>query len=271
MPFCPGKTGEGERALSLIDIEMHNLYKFIKEIVLLAKRSGYVFAFKYVLLTLYSLPDVLALGSLSPVDKRIKGLLTVKSHGFAFKFLPEAISVVRELHYHDCYGFDTARKYDTIIDLGANCGTFTALAAKVARRVISVECNTADMPGRFTKTMELNSINNAVFVNKFAASSDSVSNVSINTLTQNFNIRAIDYFKVDIEGAETDLFSSNLEWLKITNQVSMEVHPCFGVDEIALIRILTVHGFTVTLLDKNYSLVPCLPRNSMGYIRARKA
>ncbi len=250
---------------------MKNITKFISELAEITRGFGFLFAFRYFFLTLKALPKVLRTGSLGPVDKLITCRLQVKKWGYVFEFEPDAIPLIRELILHNCYGFDTSRNYNTIIDLGANRGVFTAIAAKKAKQVICVECDSKSMPEKFARTMEMNNIQNAVFINKFASSVTQDNTVSLNYIVKELNLREISFLKIDIEGAEKELFSKNLEWLSVTNEISMEVHPCFGVDTDELLSILKRHGFRCTLLNKDFWPVSELASESMGYIRAQKA
>lgn len=250
---------------------MKNITKFVRELAAIASGFGSLFAVRYFFMTLKALPQVLRTGSLWPVDKLVTCCLKVKKMGHEFKFEPDAIPLVRELILHNCYGFDMSRNYGTIIDLGANRGVFTAIAAKVAQRVICVECDSKSMPEKFARTMEMNDIQNAVFINKIAAEAIQDDTISLNYIIKDYNISEISFLKMDIEGAEKELFSKNLEWMSVTKEISMEVHPCFGVDTENLISILEKHAFHCAVLDKSLQPVSQLAADSMGYVRAQKA
>lgn len=249
---------------------MHNLYKYLKELKLIAGGMGFWFAVRYLWNSIMCVSQVLRERSLGSVDARVGNVFSVKSHGHNFRFPPESISVVREIHLHDCYGFDVSHKYETILDFGANTGVFSVLAAKFAKRVISVECNTTHMPAGFSATMRLNGVDNTVFVNKAISTAETESETSVMKIIKEFGIDAIDFLKIDIEGAEQALFRTDINWLRITRRISMEVHPCFGVDVGDLLKKLHAFGFSTKVLDKELNVVETIPADSMGYIRAIK-
>lgn len=245
-----------------------NVIRLIKEISLLARSFSVSFVFEYLFWCVWVLPKIVQLRSLSPVDAKIARELRLTSHGFFFEFPAHAISLVREILLHNCYGFAGDRKYTVVLDLGANSGVFSALAAKCSERVVSVECNGDALGSVFDAIMALNGASNVEFVAGFISDECRGNNISVNQLVSDFGISAIDFMKVDIEGAETFMFRSNLEWLNICREISMEVHPCFGVDVCEIMGKLSAFGFHTVLLDKAFSPVPFLTSNSIGYLRA---
>lgn len=48
--------------------------------------------------------------------------------------------------------------------------------------------------------------------------------ISLNSLIEQQTIAAIDLIKIDIEGAEENLFACNTQWLKITKHIIIEIH-----------------------------------------------
>jgi len=229
---------------------------------------GPVFAAGYFLKTVAALPEVLAARSLGPVDMRVRENFSVRSHGSSFEFLAYALPVVREIHLHGCYGFDPAKRYGVVVDLGANSGTFSVLAAKSAERVIAVECGRSDLKKLFDVTMHLNGVTNAVFINKAVAASDGDGRISMRRLILDYAPDGVDFLKVDIEGAESELFGRKPKWLYQVKQISMEVHPCFGADVGHIKNTLENNGFAVTFFAKDLRKVNGLGTGAMGYVRA---
>jgi Methyltransferase FkbM domain len=67
-------------------------------------------------------------------------------------------------------------------------------------------------------------------------------------------LQRIDFLKVDIEGAEFDLFDTASGWLKIVRKIAVEVHCRFG-DVRELRRILMNAGFRVVLMRNRGNVV----------------
>jgi len=71
--------------------------------------------------------------------------------------------------------------------------------------------------------------------------------VCINTLVDRFGIEHIDLLKIDVEGAEKYIFSSNIDWLAKVDNIIIELH---GAEAHTLcMKTLKLHGFTVTPLN----------------------
>jgi FkbM family methyltransferase len=67
--------------------------------------------------------------------------------------------------------------------------------------------------------------------------------VTMDRLIDQFCIKRIDYLKVDIEGAENELFfSSSLNWLNIVTALKIEIHRPEDMDKYQ--NVLTAAGFT---------------------------
>jgi SAM-dependent methyltransferase len=76
----------------------------------------------------------------------------------------------------------------------------------------------------------------------------------------------VDFMKVDIEGAEFDIFRDSYPWLERVDNLAMEVHNQVG-DPGEIIRKLQDMGFRVSWLDDNgYQSEP----RQAGYIYASK-
>lgn len=249
---------------------MYLLLKSIKELTRVGRGFGIVFLIKYVANILLNLDTVLKKKSLGIVDSGILSDVYVTVFGLKFKLLGEMMSTIREVLLKNCYAFDVEKRYATIIDLGANRGVFSVLAAKCSEKVISVECNKEEFSEKFNSVMKMNSVNNAYLINKFAASYFDEMHVSLNQIVQDYCLTEIGFLKIDIEGAESDLFSANLEWLAITNKISVEVHPCFDVDPQKICDILIKSGFSVLCYDLDMHQVPSFTGIGMGYLRANR-
>jgi FkbM family methyltransferase len=175
----------------------------------------------------------------------------------------------------------TIREGYTVVDLGANMGFFTCKTAKAARdvRVLAVEPVSV-----YVKTLNDNVRRNGlkdVTVLQAAATGKSGSHVPISiwykpsgepmvsakipesavrveqetivglTLPEIFATGAIDWcdlLKVDIEGAEFELFADVPEgiWQRI-DRVVMEVHSVHGHQPSELADLLSANGFAVKM------------------------
>jgi FkbM family methyltransferase len=68
--------------------------------------------------------------------------------------------------------------------------------------------------------------------------------ITLDTLMTKSNLTHIDYMKMDIEGAEQEIFSKgNLEWLERVDQISIEIHS--GVDREMIETALKESGMNV--------------------------
>lgn len=241
-----------------------------RQLALMAYRMGVRFTAKYIVLILSNVRQVINSGSLGVVDSKNTTPILIKHKGCKFRFSANSISTVREIYLNDCYQFDMKRCYATVLDLGANAGVFTVLSSKRAEFVFSVECNKSGIAEEYARHMTLNNVDNCMFINKFISNKSGVDRISVNTIVSEYSVSELSFIKIDIEGVEKDLFATDLEWLRITNMISMEVHPCFGVDERWLMAVLRNYGFHTILLSKNMRKISNLPANGIGYIRAAR-
>ena len=163
---------------------------------------------------------------------------------------------------------------DVVIDLGANVGVFTILAARLASKVVAVEAQS-----KFTSEILVNLKNNncsadtnvefglvgprsglfSEFQHLKAAShfEEMPGEISMNELIKNNNIDRINFLKIDIEGSEFDLFKENIDWLSRVEKIAMEVHLEFG-DQKILVDLLKGKGFDVWLVDRDQRIVETL-------------
>ncbi|MBC8034387.1 MAG: FkbM family methyltransferase, partial [Chitinophagaceae bacterium] len=73
--------------------------------------------------------------------------------------------------------------------------------------------------------------------------------ISLNTLVREYGITRVDILKIDIEGAESPLFSGSLDWLPLVRQIIMELHSV--EDEVLCLNVLTRNGFRIHALKSN--------------------
>jgi FkbM family methyltransferase len=86
-------------------------------------------------------------------------------------------------------------------------------------------------------------------------SEESLLSCSINQLVEKYNIKKIDILKMDIEGSEKDVFSENLEWIDITDNIFIELHEqiCEGCSQ-NLIKAIANYPFKIRFKGENLIL-----------------
>ncbi|WP_456374739.1 FkbM family methyltransferase [Methanocaldococcus sp.] len=169
-----------------------------------------------------------------------------------------------------------------IIDAGANIGLYTLIASAFAETVISIEANPLNYQYLQTNITN-NNITNIISINKalmgrkkeyvnihfgsfsgessiFEISKDSirVPVITLEEIIEEFGI--IDLLKIDIEGAEFDVFeNTDLNTLKKINYIVGEIHTKRG-NINSIINKLENAGFKVMLFQP-----PLLRTNKYGY------
>jgi FkbM family methyltransferase len=159
---------------------------------------------------------------------------------------------------HTFYDIFTNHEYDidfgftpeTIIDCGANTGLVTVFykSKYPESKIIAIEPESSNFEMLFKNTASFKNVHclqNAVWGNEgFIEISDpgfgnwgfmtsetenesdtSVKTVTIDSIMQKFELQNIDVLKIDIEGAEKEVFeSNNQEWLSKTRVILIELH-----------------------------------------------
>jgi FkbM family methyltransferase len=174
---------------------------------------------------------------------------------------------------------------DTAVDLGANFGLFSLLAAKMGARVVAVEMQSGFLP-IIEHNLRINAVTDLVTIewgivgggSGLVADPQQLRSashyfqeapvLSMEEIIRSRGLERIDFLKVDIEGSEFDLLRSGVEWLSIVEKIAMEVHGGCG-DVGLLIHTLKNAGLDVTLLENRGSVVAELPHMG-GYLFARR-
>lgn len=172
------------------------------------------------------------------------------------------LHTLREVWIDEAYRLPFDLPPRTVVDLGANIGltTLWLRGRYEIDRIIAVE-PAADNVQVLRKNLAdaaVTVIHAAVGPEdgtaRFAASAQShlgrvgstgsrVRQVSMRTVLDALEPGAtIDLLKVDIEGAEAQLFSGDLSWLKRVRSIVIEIHPP-GVDRTAIVQRVQQHGF----------------------------
>jgi len=81
---------------------------------------------------------------------------------------------------------------------------------------------------------------------------NSTISTSINQIIKNYGLNKIDVVKIDIEGGEKILFQKNLDWLKITDKLIIELHDHY-VDGCStnLIKALSQYELKLKWMGEN--------------------
>lgn len=180
------------------------------------------------------------------------------------------------------------RHNPTILDLGANIG-FTVLDFKnlyPKAKIISVELDEENYNLCLKNTKQLEEtiiINGGVWhenciieyssnskSDSFSISKSKLSNatslkrcnaVTIGDLIRKYSISEIDYMKMDIEGAEREVFEKgDLNWLKLVKLINIEIHH--EADYSLIMQILHENGFN--LLNQNSHWSSIFARNKFN-------
>lgn len=250
--------------------------------------------FAYFIALIQTLPQIVATQSLAPADHkmgsrlcRFRGAdcrqisLQIDSSGATF-------GLARELYCRRVYlsqpGF-AIKRGDVVVDLGANAGLFTLLAARTGATVLAVEAQCG-----YRSVIESHLIRNecvdrveiaigrvgaesGVFsaqerAREFAYWGEGSPPRQLCELLACHGVSKIDFLKVDIEGSEFALFATASSWLDQVEKIAMEVHPQFGMVS-NLVATLQEAGFGVTLHNKELGAVDQVT-DALGYLFATR-
>lgn len=176
---------------------------------------------------------------------------------------------IRELYIRDCYfRFHTVSPNDLrcVVDLGANRGLFSTMCTPFAHRIIAVEPQ-HEYQEVYKHNMHINNFKNYKLINAFIGSKSDESNttISFSDLCANEDFAQIDFLKMDIEGAEFELFNT-LPFDRI-RRMTIEVHPQSG-NPADLITTLHANNFLTTTCDSTFRIVTA--PEQIDYIYAQR-
>jgi FkbM family methyltransferase len=259
--------------------------KFIKQILSdsigLVRVCSLIMATKWLLFILLTLPQCLKHKNLQPADKLFgEGPISVKAKYGRVKLIGgQVFSSVREIWVRRVYLQDDFLKIPdngTVVDLGANVGSFTmqALAHSKSCKVIAVEPNT-EFNKLFLLQIELNNFSNRVTLQRYFIGSSSETQSEMLRMPESSdaefitqkkfielnNLQSIDFLKCDIEGSEFD-FINDSSLLEITKQLAIEIHNHAG-DRKKFISKLKELGFQIGPVKSDpYGCILLAKRNS---------
>ena len=173
-------------------------------------------------------------------------------------------NMARELYCRRVYfyvpGFEIAPS-DTVVDLGANVGIYTTMAAVFGYRVVAIEAQSAFLP-LIERNLDLNGVRHkAELVHALVGAGTGIlsrpearaaashwveppQSLSFEEVMQACGPGDVDLLKIDIEGSEFSLFSGDLSSLARVRRIVMEVHQPHG-DVVELARVLEAADFSV--------------------------
>ncbi len=217
---------------------------------------------RYVALFIVSLPALLRDHNLLSVDRRMGSRrIRLRFHGHMVDFdcprIDAIVSegtytfgIIRELGIRNCYvrhGIECAlENAETVVDLGANRGVFSALAAACgARRIVAVE-GIPELAEAVRACMSAIGYEHCTIESTFVGrrldgEPPPGPAVGLLEVLDRHGIDRVDVLKMDIEGSEFGLFEE-LGWLERVDAICMEVHPEHGRVQDVLDR-LTEAGF----------------------------
>jgi FkbM family methyltransferase len=273
---------------------MNLIGKFLRDLYHTGKRVDARTFLLYLSKLVICTPEILRTRTLISANRRMRGhRCKFKAGGGAVVVLDGAFfGIAKEVYCREVYfalpGFEV-NAGDCVVDLGSQCGTFTALAAARGARVVAVEAQSGFIPviesnlranhclDRVAVEWGLVGANTGLFsdpARRKAAShyQREAPVLALPEIIKKYGLRQIDLLKVDIEGSEFDLFRGDLSWLSIVKRIAMEVHlDCGEAGELA--SALEKAGFEVWLVDNDQRVVNALTRSDQqagGYVFARK-
>lgn len=204
----------------------------------------------------------------------------------------EVLNIVEEIFFKDDYRIqsESSNSFETVIDIGANIGTFSLLASRKSRRVYSFE----PFPENYNYLMnnlKANRVNNVTPINKAISKTNGTEKlylgdslgghslfdlskgkqksnyVEIETITladffNEYKISEVDFMKIDCEGAEGYIFDSTSDdVLKRVHRYAIEFHDNVSIlNHKEIIEKLTGLKYSCELVDNG---------DGFGYIYAR--
>jgi SAM-dependent methyltransferase len=238
-------------------------------------------------------PTILRERKLYSADRNMRGILRFNLLGSNLNVDVDAINTtggngyafLREFFVRRIYFREFKHlRFDTCLDLGCNTGVVASLLKQLSGptgRVVGIDPLTYPDNAYRTQVVATPGITlhqgvlcgeslrhdpaalHAVF-DPFGF--DISLAITVEELIKTYGLTHIDFLKMDIEGAEFDIFRDSAQWLDAVDNLAMEVHHDVG-NPAEIIDRLQQKGFRVTWLDD--AGYPTDRRNA-GYLYASK-
>jgi len=243
---------------------MKKISKLLNDIINLFQILAFRDFLKYIFYIIKNIPEIIKSGNMGSVDIQYGNTVKIPTKKNTLIVQGQSIlGQIREIWARKVYAqgnfFDHIADGCTVVDMGANVGTFTlyALSNLNVARLISIEPN-AELNEQFKQNIRLNFPNANVtllsaFVGDFSEKQermvlDSVYNnaemMTIDKLINNYSIKQIDFLKCDIEGGEYSILNKDSKLLQITKKLAVEIHD-FAGKRNELIDLIKSSGFKV--------------------------
>lgn len=241
--------------------------KMASSLIGVAHLCGPWMGLRYAGAVLRTLPRVLRDRTLMPADRVMRGAAVVRYRGVEirvpFSRMDMANSIpgdtptfasIREVFGEDVYlrGFRRLGRIATFVDLGANRGFVSTLAARAlgAEKIVGIEAQ-SEYSAMFEVLADANSLTEtqqARFV-CLAGNIEGPSTTTVGAACAGSGITNIDFLKCDIEGGENDVVLGDGGFLDCTRLIAMELHPEHGTRSVEIVDRLRSQGFAVAVAD----------------------
>jgi FkbM family methyltransferase len=256
---------------------MGNIQRLFHEFRALHSLLGWRKFARYLLSVARHAPQIFQAKTLRPADRFMEStVVKVTVSGVTLRIKGADFSGARELYGRQVYfanGFFIKRGCK-VVDLGANVGLFSLLAAKLGAVVISVEAQNgfiSEITGNLQRNGCFANIHWGMVGSGGLLVDSTVTHTAMTELPPSLDMDAliptsVDFLKCDIEGSEFALFQSAGTWLNKVIRIAMEVHLDYG-DPLELQRSLQMRGFAVKLMNNQLKPVTVIQERS-GYLFA---
>jgi FkbM family methyltransferase len=271
---------------------MQSVTRLLEDLQAVRRHADRRTFFRYLNSVALSFPQIVRTRTLVPADERMRGWpCTFKPiHGDIVSLDGKHFSGAREMYCRRVYfrvaGFEI-RDGDVVIDVGANRGLFTTMAAVYGERVVAIEAQSSFLP-LIHENLERNRCRDRAVVEialvgdpsgllhtSEARTSSRVwesrpAVVPMADIFRQHDVNRVSLMKIDIEGSEFSLISPEAQWLWSVDRIVMEVHCDFG-NVAQLQRVLEDFGFATTLTNAHRATPVDRITGSGGYLYAFRA